>query len=77
MPRAGHGDARPRSATGMTADIAIGRHTAGVKLPTNQYDAETSERDVLLAIFEQLRGIRVAAWTLVALVAALLIAVLT
>ena len=44
----------------------------GMKLPTNQYDDDTTERDVLLAVFEQLRGIRVALWVLVVLVAAVL-----
>jgi len=43
-----------------------------MKLPTNQYDDDTTERDVLLAVFEQLRGIRVAHWALVVLVAAVL-----
>jgi len=44
-----------------------------VKLPTNRYDDDTTERDALLAVFEQLRGIRVALWALVVLVAALLV----
>ena len=46
-----------------------------VKLPTNHYDDATAERDALLAIFEQLRGIRVAVWALVVLVAVLLVVV--
>ena len=43
-----------------------------MKLPTNQYDDDTTERDVLLAVFGQLRGIRIALWALVVLVPALL-----
>jgi hypothetical protein len=31
-----------------------------VKLPTNDYDEQTSERDALLAIFEELRAIKIA-----------------
>jgi hypothetical protein len=31
-----------------------------MKLPTNRYDEDTSERDVLLAVFEELRTIKVA-----------------
>ena len=31
-----------------------------MKLPTNRYDEHTSERDVLLAMFEELRTIKVA-----------------
>ena len=31
-----------------------------MKLPTNRYDDDTSERDVLLAVFEELRVIKVA-----------------
>ena len=44
-----------------------------LKLPINQYDNDTSERDVLLAVFEQLRGIRVALWALVGLIGALVL----
>jgi hypothetical protein len=46
-----------------------------VKIPENDYDEGTSERDALLAIFEQLRSIRTAAWILVALVALLTVVV--
>ena len=39
-------------------------HTPGricvVKLPTNHYEEDTSERDVLLALFEEMRAIRIA-----------------
>ena len=31
-----------------------------MKLPTNSYDADTTDRDVLLALFEELRTIKVA-----------------
>ena len=31
-----------------------------MKLPTNRYDEGTSEREVLLAIFEELRAIKAA-----------------
>ena len=31
-----------------------------MKLPTNRYDDDTSDRDVLLALFEELRTIKVA-----------------
>ena len=31
-----------------------------MKLPTNRYDEDTSERHVLLALFEELRTIKVA-----------------
>lgn len=31
-----------------------------MKLPTNRYDEDTSEREVLLAIFEELRAIKAA-----------------
>ena len=44
-----------------------------MKLPTNEYDDDTSERDVLMAVFEQMRGIRTALWALVVLMAVLIV----
>lgn len=58
---------RSRSSVGRchpalgTAAAAVGCGRVGVmKLPTNRYDEGTSEREVLLAIFEELRAIKAA-----------------
>lgn len=46
-----------------------------MKIPTNHYDGETTERDALLGIFEELRSIRLAIWSLVVLVIVLIVVV--
>lgn len=52
-----------------------GRYCATVKLPTNSYDDEATEHDALLGIFEELRSIRLAIWSLVVLVIVLIVVV--